>query len=69
MTFSIKKMFPGFSTKSPEFEPRYFYSLFIVFFFSPIICFSQTITKGPYLIEPGSTEMTIRWETDARTTV
>lgn len=28
--------------------------------------FSQTLTKGPYLVTPGATEINIRWESDAQ---
>lgn len=32
--------------------------------FAPCRLLTQTITKGPYLVNPGKSSMTIRWETD-----
>jgi hypothetical protein len=67
MVFTDKKKVLNIVTQNKGRWPGYFYSLLIAFFLSPIICFPQKLTKGPYLIEPGSTEMTIRWEFDAQT--
>ncbi|MEN8230847.1 MAG: FN3 domain-containing metallophosphoesterase family protein, partial [Bacteroidota bacterium] len=35
--------------------------------FGHVLCFSQELTKGPYLVAPGSTEMIVRWESDTLT--
>ena len=45
-----------------------FYSITLITFivFVPFQVFSQQIAKGPYLIEPGSSQMIIRWESDAQ---
>jgi len=45
-----------------------FYSIALITFIVcvPFQVFSQQIAKGPYLIEPGSSQMIIRWESDAQ---
>ncbi len=41
------------------------WSLWVVaMIFGQLPCVAQNLTKGPYLVAPGSTEMIIRWESD-----
>ena len=44
---------------------RFSVCLLVAITSSHILCYSQTFTKAPYLVMPGSREMIIRWESDA----
>jgi predicted phosphodiesterase len=46
---------------------RFYYLLFLaVIFWQPIVVNAQVLIKGPYLLEPGKTEMFIRWESEVK---
>ena len=66
MFFTMIKGLLVFRLSSLQTNVPHFYFLLIIFLFGPKICFPQTLTKDPYLIEPGTSETTIRWEFDSK---
>ncbi len=47
-------------------KQQLYLSIFVILSISPCFSYSQNITKGPYLVAPGSTKIIIRGEFDAQ---